>query len=781
MAKIAKRKRNTPYFLKIVKWFWILFFSGILFIAFLFLLASWEVFGEMPTFEELENPKTDLASEVISSDGITLGKYYLNENRTPSEYEDFPKHLIQALVATEDERFYNHSGIDFKATARALIYLGSKGGASTITQQLSKLLFHRKRTKGIKRYTQKIKEYVISIRLERQYTKEEIITMYLNKMDFIHHAVGIRSASRIYFNKEPKNLRLEESAVLVGMLKNPWLYNPYRKSSKKRCLQRRNQVLKQMFRNHFITKDTKDSIQKLPLNVDFSPEGHSDGYAPYFRMYLKNRFMKKWLAENPKSNGEKHNLYLDGLKIYTTIDSRMQQNAETATMKHMKRLQEAYFAQNTLKKNKTAPFHEISRKEIDIIIERAIKNSSRWKEMKSKGISEKEIRASFQKKTEMSVFTYNNERYTKDTLMSPLDSIRYYKFFLRTALMSMEPQTGHIKAWVGGVNYKHFQYDQVIQGARQTGSIFKPFLYAAAIDQLRLSPCDSFPDIRVCIEAQKYGNPEAWCPKNANGKYSGEMLTLKEAIAKSKNSISAKLMKEIGPGPVIQIARNLGIKNTIEKVPSIALGTPDITLHEMVGAHSTFANKGVYVEPVLVTRIEDKNGLVLYEYIPKTRDVLSEEVSYIMVDLMKGVVDAGSGSRLKHSTKENDKLYQEIITGYPYKFLNPIAGKTGTTQNNSDGWFIGMVPNLITGIWVGGDDRAVRFANTAYGQGASMALPIWALYMNANYQNKDLGVSDEDFEKPKNLSIEVDCDSLKVKTNKNTLDENLEDEDLDEF
>nr|WP_298923279.1 transglycosylase domain-containing protein [uncultured Allomuricauda sp.] len=771
MAK-AKQKKQKGFF-TYIKWFWILFGSGLFLIILVFLLASWGVFGEMPTFERLENPQTNLATEFISSDGQTLGKLYLDDNRTPVSYKKLPENLVNALVATEDARYYNHSGIDARGTIRAFAYLGSKGGASTISQQLARQLFVGIRAKDWTKYTQKIKEWVIATRLERNYTKEEIIAMYLNIYDFGYAADGIRSAARIYFGKEPAELKIEESAVLVGMLKNSSLYNPLRREEL--VLNRRNTVLSQMAKYEYITEKEKDSLQQLKMDINFNPESHKEGLATYFRMYMQ-RWLNKWVKENPKLDGEKYNIYLDGLKIYTTIDSRMQQNAEDAVQAHMKNLQTEFFHQNTPDRNPTAPFLDLETFQIDNIMEQAMKNSVRWKAMKRDGKSENEIRASFRKKTEMNVFDWNSDSYEKDTLMTPLDSIRYYKTFLRTAMMSMEPQTGHVKAWVGGVDYKHFQYDNVIQGARQAGSTFKPFVYAAAIDQLRYSPCDSLPDNQYCIEPLKHGNMEAWCPKNSNGKYSGEDLTLKNALANSVNTVTAQLIDKVGPSSVVAIAKNMGLSKEILEVPSIALGTLDVNVYEMVGAYGTFANQGVYVKPVMVTRIEDKNGSVLYEYVPKTKDVLSKDVAYAMVNLMEGVTQYGSGGRLRHSFAKNQTVYKEVITGYPYELTNPIAGKTGTTQNQSDGWFMGMVPNLVTGVWVGGEERSIHFKSLTYGQGASMALPIWGMYMKKNYENEELGISKDAFEEPENMSINVDCTKV-LKDLKDDLDteDDLED------
>jgi penicillin-binding protein 1A len=758
----SRKKKNTFSFTRFIKWFWILFATGILGVLLLFLLASWGVFGEMPTFERLENPQTNLATEIISSNGETLGKFYLDDNRTRVDYEDLPQNLVNALVATEDVRYYSHSGIDARGTLRAMVFLGSRGGASTITQQLSKLLF-TERISGspLERIIQKVKEWVIAIRLERQYTKEEIITMYMNQYDFGNNADGIRSAARIYFGKEPKQLKTEESAVLVGMLKNSSLFNPLRREEL--VQDRRNTVLGQMAKYDFISEKAGDSLQSLKMDINYNPESHREGLATYFRMYLQ-RYMNLWITKNPKPalEGERDrwNLYLDGLKIYTTIDSRMQANAEKAVAAHMKNLQKEFFRQNAPASNSTAPFTDLEKGEIALIMERSMKNSDRWRLMSEQGINEEDIRSSFDKETEMIVFDWNSETLEKDTVMTPMDSIRYYKTFLRASMMSMEPQTGHVKAWVGGINYKHFQYDNVKQGSRQAGSTFKPFVYAAAIDQLRLSPCDSLPDSQYCIEAGKHGNTEAWCPKNADGKYTGRMFTLKHALANSVNTVTAQLIDRVGPRPVVSIAHNLGLSREILEVPAIALGTPEINVYEMVGAYGAFVNQGVYVKPVMVTRIEDKNGTVLYEYVPETKDVLSKDVAYAMIDLMKGVTEGGSGTRLRHTFNKENSLYKKIITGYPYEFTNPIAGKTGTTQNQSDGWFMGMVPNLVTGVWVGGEERSIHFQSLLYGQGASMALPIWALYMKDNYADEELNVSTEDFPEPENMSINIDCTKL---------------------
>jgi penicillin-binding protein 1A len=741
--------------------FWALFFLGVIGFFSLFYLASIGVFGDMPTFDRLENPQTNQATQIISADGKVLGTFYLEENRNPVTFEELPENLVQALLATEDVRFYDHSGIDAIGTLRAVAYLGTRGGASTITQQLSKLLFTKRASSNkFARLLQKVKEWVIATRLERQYTKNEIMAMYLNIYDFGNNADGIRSAANIYFGKEPMELDPKESAMLVGMLKNSSLYNPIPSRNPEGTRNRRNAVLAQMEKYDFLDTATKDSLQSRPLDLNFSPQTHRDGKATYFRMYLQG-FLKQWIAENPKEDGSKYNLYLDGLKVYTTIDSRMQANAENAVKEHMKNLQAAFFKQNTQKKNPSTPFRDIEPEQEEAIIERAIKTSERRRQMREKGFTEAQIAASFKVKRAMQVFDWNSPNQQKDTLMSPLDSIRYYKSFLRAAMMSMEPQTGHVRAWVGGVNYRHFQYDHVIQGTRQAGSIFKPFVYATAIDQLRLSPCETLPDTQFCIAAGKHGNMERWCPKNSGGTYTGEMLTYKRALARSVNSVTAQVIDKVGPNPVVQLVKNLGIKSKLLPVPSIALGTADVNVYEMVGAYGTFANKGVYVKPVMVTAITDKAGTLLYEYVPETKDVMSQDVAYTVTNLLEGVTKDGSGIRLRTEGAEESRTeYKEIVTGYPWAFKNPIAGKTGTTQNQSDGWFMGMVPNLVSVVWVGGEERATHFETITYGQGASMALPIWANYMRDNYAIPELGISMEAFERPENLSIVVDCEPV---------------------
>lgn len=763
-------EKKAPSFTKYIKWFWRIVLGGFLFVCLLFLLASWGAFGKLPNFEELENPKSDLATQVISADGKIIGSYYIKANRKPIHYKDLPQNLVKALVATEDERFYEHSGIDFRGLARAVVKLGRGGGASTVTQQLAKNLFTEKPSKNIiLRIIQKMKEWVIAVRLERQYTKKEIIAMYLNTQGFLFNATGIRSASRVYFGKEPNKLDIQESAILVAMLKNPRQYNPYRKVSRKKSKSRRNVVFAQMEKNGLITQKQKDSLQKLPLKIKFTPETHSDGIATYFREHLRD-YLKSWAKTTQKPNGEPYDIYKDGLKIYVTIDSRMQKYAEEAVQEHMTNLQKYFFDEQ--KRNRKAPFYDIEKADIRKILARAKKNSDRYKRMKKAGKSEKDIEKVFNKKTEMRVFTWKGDR---DTILSPYDSIRYYKYFLRSGLVSIEPQTGHIKAWVGGINNKHFKYDAVKQQKRQVGSTFKPFVYATAINQLKYSPCDKFPNTPYTIPKEKYGMDKDWTPKNTGEKYGGE-LTLKQALAGSVNVITARLIDAVNPINVARLAKSAGIETKFEANPSIALGAIDLSLLEMVSAYSTFANKGMRVSPMMIERIEDKNGTVLQNFVPKTKEVLSEESAYVILNLMEGVTQAGSGVRLR--TKWPRGKY---ITGYPYEFSNAIAGKTGTTQNQSDGWFMGIVPNLATGVWTGGEDRSTHFAGIGKGQGASMSLPTWAIYMRKCYADKDLNISKANFDSPANLSININCakTSEEIKENGEKGDKKKNEDDID--
>ena len=743
----VKKNKTTANddFSHYIKRFWQIFAIGIGFVFLVFLLASWGALGHMPSFNDLENPESNLATEIISSDGETIGKFY-NENRSSITYEELPKHLVDALVATEDERFYEHSGIDARGTLRAITSLGTSGGASTLSQQLAKQLFHGEGSKNIvMRLFQKVKEWIIAIRLERQYTKNEIIAMYFNVYDFNNYAVGIRSAAKTYFNKSPKDLTIEESAMLVGMFKNSSLYNPVR--NLQGVKNRRNVVLQQMEKSDIITEVQREKLSELPIVLDFKLQTHKEGLATYFREYLRE-FMKGWVRENKKPDGSDYDIYRDGLKIYTTIDSRMQQYAEEAVYAHMANLQEEFFDQ--AKTNKNAPFIKISEQETESLMNRARKNSERWRIMKAEGKGEDEILKSFAVKTKMRVFSWKGER---DTVMTPNDSIRYYKHFLQSGVMSMDPETGYVKAWVGGINYKHFQYDHVKQGARQVGSTFKPFVYATAIEQQGYSPCDSIIDAPFTIPKGRHNVTETWTPKNSNSEYRG-MITLKKALALSINTVSAKLIDRVGPEAVVELTKKLGVKSDIPAQPSIALGAVEITVHDMVAAYGTFANQGIYIKPEVITKIEDKNGNILYQTMPESHDVLNKDIAYAVVKLLEGVTESGSGARLR---TEGGGFGYNRVTGYPYALRNPIAGKTGTTQNQSDGWFVGMVPNLVTGVWVGNDDRSAHFKSITFGQGATMALPIFGMYMKKCYEDKTLNVSKEAFKRPPNLAIKVDC------------------------
>ncbi|MAZ72043.1 MAG: penicillin-binding protein [Flavobacteriaceae bacterium] len=766
-TKKTKKKSKQDPNKKHAKTVWFILGGGVFLIFLVFLFASWGLFGSLPDETSLENPEKDLATQIVSTDGKVIGKFF-KDNRTPVQYEDLPDHLVNALIATEDVRFYDHSGIDAKGSVRAFAFLGTRGGASTITQQLAKQFFTDQVSKNkFQRGIQKIKEWVIATRLERRYTKEEIITMYFNTYDFLNLAIGIESAANIYFDKPPSQLTTAESAMLVGMFKNSSLYNPVRNPVGVK--NRRNVVLAQMEKYDFISEQVKDSLQALPLNVKFTPQDHNEGLATYFREYVRG-YMKDWAKENPKPDGSFYNIDSDGMKVFVTLDSKMQEYAEDAMVKHMINLQKEFDKQN--EKNKTAPFRDITKEETASIMNAGMRRSDRWRELEKQGKTEKEIIASFKKKTKMRIFTWENKERYIDTVMTPMDSLRYYKSILRAGMMSMDPTTGEVKAWVGGADYKNFKYDMVKTGQRQIGSTFKPFVYATAIDQMHMSPCDTLPNTPYTIEQGKYGLLKPWTPKNAGGGYGG-MLNLKQALAQSVNTVTARLIDRVGPKPVIDLIEKMGVDiSDVPEAPSIALGTPDVTLYEMVGAYSTFANEGVYIKPTLITRIEDKNGTVLFQNVPETRDVISDETAYVTLSLMEGVTQSGSGSRLR-GTWRSTKLYKDVVTGYPYDFKNPIAGKTGTTQNNSDGWFMGIVPNLVTGVWVGGEDRATHFGSTSYGQGATMALPIWGMYMKSCYANEELNISTDGFKKPKDLSIITDCSDYK---NNGPDDDNIPDE-----
>ncbi|MDR1974983.1 MAG: transglycosylase domain-containing protein [Bacteroidales bacterium] len=715
---------------------WICYIVALALVVAVFVGISSGIFGFMPSFEELENPESSLATEIISSDQQILGTYYV-ENRSNVNYSDLAPCLVNALVATEDARFYNHSGIDIRSLARVIgkTIIGghsSSGGGSTITQQLAKNLFPRKKQNKITIAFRKLKEWVIAIKLERNYTKEEIIAMYFNTVDFGNNAFGIKTAAVTYFGKSASELKVDEAAILVGMLKATSRYNPVQ--NPENSFKRRNIVLSQMYKNEYISKEEYDHYSSLPIDMSkFTKQNHQYGLATYMREHLR-MWLGAWCKGHRKPNGQEYNLYKDGLKVYTTVHSKVQRYAEEAVAEWMsKEIQPAFFKQST---GRNAPFIDISEEEINREMRRAMRNSDRYRSMKEDGKSEKEIEKAFHTKVKMRVFSWNGE---KDTVMSPWDSLRYHKFFLHAGLISIEPQTGYIRAYIGGINYKYFQYDNVSSGRRQVGSTFKPFIYTLAIQERNYKPCTKIPNVQVCISQP---NQPDWCPKNSSTAHEGEMVTLGWALANSVNFVSAYLMKQISPQAVIDLARHCGITAPMEAVPSLCLGTADISVKEMASAMSTFANKGIHVEPLLVTRIEDRNGVVLEEFSPTKEEAMSENTAYTMIDLMKHVVDEGTAGRLR----------------YKYGITQPIAGKTGTTQNNSDGWFMGLTPDLVTGIWVGGEVRSIHFRSTALGQGANTALPIWGIYMKKIYSDPALKdeISQEDFEKPENY-VPSDC------------------------
>ncbi|OQX81863.1 MAG: penicillin-binding protein [Bacteroidetes bacterium 4484_249] len=750
---IVKKKSKNRGYRKYLIIFWSLFSLAILFVVLLFWMISSGKLGYMPTFEELENPKSNLASEIYSEDNILLGKFYI-ENRSNTKFAELDTNLVNALIATEDIRFHDHSGIDFRALLRAAAgaLMGkNKGGGSTITQQFAKLLFHERPDSKAKRVMQKLNEWVIAVKLERRYSKDEIIEMYLNKFDFVNNAIGIKSSAKIYFNTSPDSLKLEESAILIGMLKNPALYNPVRRPDTVKF--RRNVVLNQMYKYGYINREVYDSVKQLPVDMSkFGRQDHISGQATYFREHLRSK-LKAWCKNHYKADGVPYNLYKDGLKIFTTINSTLQKYAEEAVVEHLSLdLQPAFFKHWKGYTNAPFYFENNASEEIKKIMKQAKRRSERYRRLKLANVPADSIDLKFNTPTQMRVFSWEGEI---DTVMTPMDSIRYYKFYLRAGLMSMEPTTGYVKAYVGGINYKHFMYDQVTQGARQVGSTFKPFLYTLAM-QNGLSPCTKIANIQPIIYLD---NGDTWEPRNTTSKYKGVEITLKYALATSNNWISGHLINRFSPQSVVKIAKNMGVKSFIDPVPAIALGSADLSLYEMVGAMNTFANKGVFIEPIFITRIEDKNGNIIETFIPKQNEAMSEETAFLMLELLKGVVHYGTGIRLR----------------LKYELENPIAGKTGTTNNQSDGWFMGITPDLTTGVWVGCEDRAAHFRTISLGQGANMALPIWALYMKKIYADTTLTISQEDFEPPlKPVSVEIDCDKYDLENRSGDFD--LQDE-----
>lgn len=743
----GKQKRN--FFLI----FWSLFLFGIGSVILIFVLIADGAIGYLPPVEELQNPKNKYASEIIASDGELLGTFYTaKDNRISSEYVELSPNVINALISTEDERFLEHSGIDGIALARVfvkrlILFQKGAGGGSTLTQQLAKQLYSPTAENIFERALQKPIEWVIAAKLERLYTKEEIITMYLNKFDFLNNAVGIKTASWVYFGIEPSQLNIEQAAMLVGMCKNPSLYNPASSRRRPRCQERRNVVLSQMVKAGHITAAECDSLQQIPITLNYHRVDHKLGIAPYFREYLrktlnarepKKKNYAKWqlapygqyyldslewannplygfCEKNPKSDGTKYDIYQDGLKIYTTIDSRMQRYAEQAVQEHFTVMQSTFF--KTLSGKKKAPYaNNTSQEDIDRSLRQAMRNTDRYRLMKKAGATDEDIQLAFDTPTDMMVFSYNGQI---DTTMTPMDSIKYHKAFARCGMMSIDPHNGHVKAYVGGPDFTYFQYDMATTGRRQVGSTVKPYLYSLAMSE-GYWPCDTTRNQPITLY-DKLGRE--FSPRNSSKDRVGETVTLKWGLQKSNNWITAYLMSILTPEQLVNLMRSFGIKGELVPVISLCLGPCEVTVAEMVDAYTAFPNKGIRTEPLYVTHIEDNNGNKIAEFTPRTEEVLDETTSYKMLDMLQSVINNGTGVRVR----------------YKYKFEAPAGGKTGTTNDNSDGWFMGFTPDLVTGVWVGWEDRTVHFTNMRDGQGASMALPIWALYMNNVYNDPEIG------------------------------------------
>lgn len=752
---------NKEFRIKFLKWFWGIFAAGCLLIVLIFWMISQGWLGYLPPLEELQNPKNRYASEIFSSDMQSLGRYYRKENRVGVKYEDLSPYLIDALISTEDVRFYQHTGVDTKSLVRAIMLLGKSGGGSTLTQQLAKQLWSPRANNIFERAMQKPIEWVIATKLERLYSKDEILLMYLNQFDFLYNAVGIKSATQVYFATTPADLTIEQAATLVGMCKNPSLYNPLRHPE--RTTNRRNTVLHQMCKYEYITEAERDSLCALPLDVDYHSVDHKQGLAPYFREYLRltltakepvednypewnkhqyiidryqwdNNPLYGFCNKNAKPDGTSYDLYQDGLRIYTTIDSKMQRYAEEAVSEHMQYLQGQFFKEK--RKKSYAPFSkDLTTDEIDAIMTRSMKQTDRYRALKRSGATEKHIREVFNTPVEMSIFTYKG---MIDTVMSPMDSIRWQKYFLRCGFLSMDAHSGHVKAYVGGPNFTNFQYDMATLGRRQVGSTVKPYIYTLAMDE-GFWPCDKTINDSVTLID---GNGVAWTPRDEHVANQGQEVTLTWGLEKSSNWIAAYLMSMFTPEQLVRLMRSFGIQGPLDPVVSICLGPCEVSVQEMVDAYTTFPNKGIRVEPLYVTRIEDNNGNVIGTFTPRTHEVLSELTSYKMLHMLRSVMDHGTGVRAR----------------FKYGIKAPLGGKTGTSQNNSDGWFVGFSPSLVSGCWVGGEDRAIHFDSMAEGQGASMALPIFALYMQKLYADTDLPYTEEEqFDIPAEFDPEAGC------------------------
>jgi len=757
-------------------WFWALFAAPFVLLITIFVLISFDVFGPMPGFEELENPENNLAAEVYSADGVLMGKFFL-QNRTWSDYDEISPDVIDALIATEDIRFFRHSGIDFRSLVRVVvksIILGQEaGGGSTISQQLAKNLYRTReimengtvKSQSIGLGLAKFKEWATAVRLERNYTKKEIIAMYLNQYDFLYNAVGINTASAVYFNTSPDSLSTEQAAVLVGMLKNPLRYNP--KRNPENMLGRRNIVLSQMDRYGYISHEEADSLKQLPIEIDFKEEGHDTGPATYLRAYIRktmiayeperdkffsenqyldakeqwdNNPLYGWCRKNLKPDGSNYNLFNDGLKIYTTIDSRMQQYAEEAVAEHLGQdLQPAF---NVISERyRRPPFsNDLTAEQVDELMELAVRRTDRYRAMSGK-VSDDSLRKAFNTPVPMTVFSWKGDI---DTVMTPYDSVLYYKRFVRSSMMAMNPHTGHVKAYVGGPDFRHFKYDAVNQQRKQVGSTIKPFLYTLAMQE-GYSPCHRVENIARDFE--DVANDTIWSPGSSGPpEYHGKMVTLKWGLANSENYISAWLMKQFSPQAVVDIMARMGInRRYIDPVNSIFLGTSVLTLNEMVGAFSTYANKGVFTEPLVVSRVEDKNNNIISHFTPRIDEVMNQEQAYLMLSLLRGVINEGTGIRMR----------------WKYQLQSDMGGKTGTTQNHSNGWFMSVTPNLVGGVWTGWEDQAIHFEDMTHGQGANMALPVYGLFLQKLYEDEELGIMQADeFEEPPGFDIELDCDKL---------------------
>jgi penicillin-binding protein 1A len=786
-----KKSENTPSkgkYRKYVILFWTILILPIVSFLILFSLIASGKMGFMPTFTDLENPDNNVPSQVYSADKVHIANYF-RENRTYVTFDELSPNVINALIATEDYRFEKHAGIDGIALLRVMYGIVSgnhKGGGSTITQQLAKNLFPRDTStynSKLSYYANlalvKFKEWVTAVKLERNYTKEEILVMYLNEVYFGYHSFGIKVAAKTFFNATPNKLTINQAATLIGLLRAPSYYNPVRHPERSKL--RRNVVLSQMKKYNFISNEMYDSLSQQPIELNFMVQDHNVGLATYLREHLrlklnkdnpfekeysnKDQFRKDsakwvedplygWCKKNFKPNGEPYDLYKDGLKIYTTIDSRMQKYAEEAMVEHLgKDLQKAFWAEK--KYNRNGPFtHELEKEQIDQILKNSKRRSARYWNMKSRGKSEEAIEKAFNKPVEMSVFSYKGEI---DTVMTPWDSIMYYKYFLHSGFMAVDPHTGHVKAYVGGINFKHFKYDNISSGRRQVGSTFKPFLYTLAMQE-GYSPCYKVPNVPVTITL---ATGETWTPESVGpARLKRKNITLKTGLAHSINNISAWLMQQFKPKAVIDITRLMGVESPIPEVPSIALGSADLSLYEMVGAYTTFANKGIHTEPLFVTHIEDKNGNLLGKFHARKNEAISENAAYLMLNLLEGVVNAGTSIRLR----------------IKYELTGSIAGKTGTTNDQSDGWFMGIVPKLVAGVWTGGEERSVRFESLALGQGGNMALPVFGLFLQKVYADPDLNISPEDeFEKPKNFHMNLDCGD---DTESNEIDKDPVDEEF---